>query len=212
MLVMKFGGTSVSTKKNLEQISSILKNKNDNYLVVVSAFSQATNKLEKIAESALEGNYSRLLDEFRIYHFELVKEVFPVKLQTEVFILIQHKCNELEKICNGIDALQEMSEETSAKVLSFGEDLSSYILFKYLNENEVEVDHLNSRELIVANSSYLNAEVDYLATKTNVSKHVTSKNYIAAGFIASNHENENVVLGIGGSDFSAAIYANALNV
>ncbi|MFT4772149.1 MAG: aspartokinase/homoserine dehydrogenase 1 [Cryomorphaceae bacterium] len=211
MIVMKFGGTSVSSKKNLEQIKSILNKKEDNYIVVVSAFSQVTNKLEAIARHALKSDVTELLEEFKAVHFELISELFSTQHQTEIILRVQQKCNELEAICKSIHILKELSPRTQASVLSFGENLSAYILHKYLERGHIEIDLLDSSALISAEGDYLNATVDLEKTTKNISDSVAYKNYIAGGFIASNKSDEIVTLGRGGSDYSASIYAHAVD-
>jgi aspartokinase/homoserine dehydrogenase 1 len=211
MIVMKFGGTSVSSKKNLEQIKSILHKKEDNYILVVSAFSQVTNKLEAIAQRALNSDVAKLLEEFKTVHFDLISALFSAQHQTEIILRVQQKCNELEAICKSIHILKELSPRTQANVLSFGENLSAYILHKYLERGHIEIDLLDSSALISAEGDYLNATVDLEKTAKNISNRVAHKNYIAGGFIASNKNDEIVTLGRGGSDYSASIYAHAVD-
>ncbi len=212
MIILKFGGTSVSSIENFKRIQSILSKKKDNYIVVVSAFSKITTLLENIANQALNGKPDDLLEELRIRHFSIIKETLSFSHQTDALLTAQQKCNELEALCNGISLLKELSPRTKALLLSYGEQLSSSILYKYLITNNVEIEPIDSRKLLVANGDYLNAEVDFNATNQNIITSVaTNKNYITGGFIASNSLGETVLLGRGGSDYSAAIYASALN-
>ena len=173
---MKFGGTSVSSKKNLEQIKSILNKKEDNYIVVVSAFSQVTTKLEAIARHALKSDVTELLEEFKAVHFELISELFSTQHQTEIILRVQQKCNELEAICKSIHILKELSPRTQASVLSFGENLSAYILHKYLERGHIEINLLDSSALIRAEGDYLNAKVDLEKNTKNISDSVAHKN------------------------------------
>lgn len=219
MLVLKFGGTSVSSKSNLEKIATILSSKTENFIVVVSAFSGVTNTLEKIASLALESKHSILIEEFRNFHFELIKELVSEAHQIELFVEVQQKCNQLESICESVAILKELSERTQATILSFGELLSSVIVQKYLSinpNNSIKIDLLDSRKLIATITNepknYLNAVIDLEKTTINVVTEIKNNtNYIASGFIASNQKGETVTLGRGGSDFSAAIYANAVD-
>ena len=73
MIVIKFGGTSISSRENIEQISSILDQKNENYVVVVSAFSGITDLLEHISEQAIKADVTLLIEEFRDKHFSIIK-------------------------------------------------------------------------------------------------------------------------------------------
>ncbi|WP_338790570.1 bifunctional aspartate kinase/homoserine dehydrogenase I [Bernardetia sp. MNP-M8] len=235
MLVLKFGGTSVSSKSNLEKIAAILSSKTENFIVVVSAFSGITNKLEQIASLSLEAKHTVLLEEFRNFHFEFIKELVSESHQIDLFVEVQQKCNQLESICESVGTLKELSDRTRATILSFGEALSSIIVQKYLSvnlKNPIKVDLLDSKKLIstITNESkdYLNAILDLDKTTRNILAVIgksdnsaivsvptddikNNKNYIAAGFVAHNQKGETVTLGRGGSDFSASIYANAVD-
>ena len=211
MMVLKFGGTSVSSKENLEQIKVILSQKTENYIVVVSAFSGVTNRLEKITEQAIIGDSTELIEEFKDLHFNYIQELIPIDQQTDLLIAVQEKCNELEAISKGVQILNELTDKTKAKVLCMGEQLSSLIVQRYLNANGLTIEHLNSRELISADDNYLDGEVNFELTSKNIQNRVKKENYIAGGFIASNHANETILLGRGGSDFTAAIYAQAID-
>ncbi|WP_375559538.1 bifunctional aspartate kinase/homoserine dehydrogenase I [Bernardetia sp. OM2101] len=233
MLVLKFGGTSVSSKSNLEKIATILSSKTENYIVVVSAFSGITNKLEQIASLSLESKHTILLEEFRSFHFEFIKQLVSESHQIDLFVEVQQKCNQLEAICESVGTLKELSDRTRATILSFGERLSSIIVQKYLSVNtkkSIQVDLLDSKKLISTNTyeskDYLNAILDLEKTTRNIlavvgssssavvgvpTNDIKNKNYIAAGFVAHNQKGETVTLGRGGSDFSASIYANAVD-
>ncbi|MCS5663065.1 MAG: bifunctional aspartate kinase/homoserine dehydrogenase I [Flavobacteriales bacterium] len=210
MMVLKFGGTSVSSKENLEQIKLILSQKKENYIVVVSAFSGITNKLEQIIEQALVDESFTLIEEFKNIHFKLIHELIPIKDQTELLIAVQEKCNELEAICKGIYILKELTDKTKAKVLGIGEQLSSLIVHSYLNTHQIPINFLDSRGLICAGNDYLDGDVDFEVSTNNILKKIKKENYITGGFIASNENNETVLLGRGGSDFTASIYASAI--
>lgn len=212
MIVIKFGGTSVSSKENIQQIKGILDQKKNNYVMVVSAFSGMTNHLETLAQKALEGvGVSQLIDEFRECHFSRVKEMLPISIQTEALLDVQQHCNDLEAICNGVQLLKELSPRTKAIIFSFGERLSSRIIHRYLISQNMDIELLDSRELIVANGDYLNGEVDLEQTSKNIAANLSTGKYLASGFIASNSKGEIVTLGRGGSDYSASIYASALD-
>ena len=210
MIVMKFGGTSVSSKNSIEQIKSILSKKMGNYLVVVSAFSGVTNTLEELGNLALAGDFKNSLEAFRERHIKVIKEIVGLSDQTDLIMVVQQKCKELEQICQSIHILKEFSSRTQANILSIGEELSSLILCKYLNLQDLELEYLDSKKIIRANRDYLNGEVDFDTTNANITSSLAGKNYITGGFVASNSKGETVTLGRGGSDYTAAIYASAL--
>jgi len=210
-MVMKFGGTSVSTIQNLKQIQSIAAAKKEPFIMVVSALSGTTDALENIANASLKGIYKDDLASLKNKHFTLVYDLLKPTNQTDVIVFIQTQFNTLENICHSIHILEELSDKIKAKILSFGERMSSFIVHKFLIQEEINIELLDSRPLIKANHNYLNAEVDLDKTEALISKNVIQKNYITGGFMASNSRNETVLLGRGGSDYTAALYANSLN-
>jgi len=211
MMVMKFGGTSVSSLKNIKHIHAIALAKKEPFIMVVSALSGTTDSLEQIAVAALAGNYQDLVETLKSKHFILVYQLLQPAHQTEVVVYIQQQFNLLENICAGIYILSELSDKIKARILSFGEQLSAFIIHKFLIQEGLEIELLDSRPLIKANHNYLNAEINLEKTEALISTYVKQKNYITGGFIATNNRNETVLLGRGGSDYTAALYAYALN-
>ena len=211
MIVLKFGGTSVSSLSNLQQLQRIVEQKSDQYVLIVSAFSGITNLLETIASRSLKEEPQALIQDFKDIHVNHIKSFFSDKQQTELLVEVQKKCNQLENICLSVYTLQELSDRTRALVLSFGEQLSSFIVQKFLNHKGVQIELLDSSKIIAGSGDYLNTTVDFEKTTAQAAKHIKHENYIAGGFIAANEKNEIVTLGRGGSDYSAAIYGNVLD-
>jgi len=178
MMVMKFGGTSVSTIQNLKQIQSIAAAKKEPFIMVVSALSGTTDALENIANASLKGIYKDDLASLKNKHFTLVYDLLKPTNQTDVIVFIQTQFNTLENICHSIHILEELSDKIKAKILSFGERMSSFIVHKFLIQEEINIELLDSRPLIKANHNYLNAEVDLDKTEALISKNVIQKNYI----------------------------------
>ena len=217
MKVLKFGGSSVANSKNIKKVLNIVANSSteQNVVVVVSAFGKTTNALIKGATLAAQKNeaYLEILKELENHHFKVVKELIPTKQQTPVNSHIKQLFNQLETIYEGCFLLRELSPKTLAKVSSFGELLSSYIIAKAANEKFATV-YKDSRELIVASDNYNNAAVDFSATFKNCDEYFsthTQKVTIIPGFVARTVHGKTTTLGRGGSDFTASIIAAALN-
>lgn len=212
MLVIKFGGSSVGSVINIEKVKNILNRKKEPFILVVSAFQGVTDYLNQLAGKALSGDYIESLEMLRKKYLEFTRALLRPSNQTETIITIQQNMLQLEDICHGIHSLGELSEKTLARVLGNGEQLSSVIIYEYLKQEGIAIEYLSSEELITANDNYLEAEVDYVKTYKQIENRVNKSTcYIAAGFIASNSRNERVVLGRGGSDYTAALFAGALN-
>jgi aspartokinase/homoserine dehydrogenase 1 len=217
MKVLKFGGTSVANSKNIKKVLSIVANSSaeQNVVVVVSAFGKTTNTLIKGATLAAQKNeeYLKVLEELENHHFKVVQELIPTKHQTLVNSHIKQLFNQLETLYEGCFLLRELSPKTLAKVSSFGELLSSYIIAKAANEEFTTV-YKDSRELIVASDNYNNAIVDFSATFKNCDEYFSIHSHkvtIIPGFVARTVHGKTTTLGRGGSDFTASIIAAALN-
>lgn len=219
MNVLKFGGTSMANATNIKKVVDIIKQNNSTKtIVVVSALSGVTDTLIQLGIDASIGNenYTHILKNVQQQHLSTVDELIEDKIQNETTkAAINGEFNELKSICEGVYKLQELSARTKDKIASFGELLSSKIITAYLQSLSINVCWLDSRQLIKTNNNYGNAQVDFSITNNNIYeiiKNTPNHNlYIAPGFIASNQNNNSTTLGRGGSDYTAAIFAAAIN-
>jgi len=219
MNVLKFGGTSMANATNIKKVVDIIKQNNSTKtIVVVSALSGVTDTLIQLGIDASIGNenYTHILKNVQQQHLSTVDELIENKIQNETTkAAINSEFNELKSICEGVYKLQELSARTKDKIASFGELLSSKIITAYLQSLSINVCWLDSRQLIKTNNNYGNAQVDFSITNNNIYeiiKNTPNHNlYIAPGFIASNQNNNSTTLGRGGSDYTAAIFAAAIN-
>ena len=211
MIVLKFGGSSIGSGQNIKKVKDILSKQDEPFIVIISATSGTTDQLQVLAKLALEGKYRETLESLKKRQFILLRELLDPANQPDVIIYTLKLFNQLENICDSVFTIKELSDKTLSHVLSFGERLSICVIHKYLIQEGINIDLLDSKQLIKANHSYLNAEVNYQETVALIKQAINGKNYIATGFIASNNCGEYVVLGRGGSDYSAAIYASAID-
>lgn len=210
MIVLKFGGTSVGTVESIEKIKNILQTKKENFVIVVSAFSEVTNELEAIANNALETNSLDKIEILKLKHINIAKDLL-INTNESLLSFINQSFDEIENLVKGIHALQEIPNRSLAKIMSYGERLSCEIIGNYLKK-EIDINVEKSENLIKASEDYLSAIVLESETYSNISKNLNkSKNYIVAGFVATNSKNEISLLGRGGSDYTAAIYGAALD-
>ncbi len=218
MQVLKFGGTSVANAVNINKVVAIVEEsiKKGNTIVVVSALGGLTDTLINTATLAAAGDesYKEKLQEIEQRHFEAVKALIPVVQQSGVLSMVKKSCNEIEDICNGIFLLRELSARTKDRMVSYGELLSSQIIAARFKTAGADVAWKDSRELITTNSNFGNAAVDFPATNKKVQSFfetLKNKLTIMPGFVASNAEGITSTLGRGGSDYTAAILAAALD-
>ena len=218
MQVLKFGGTSVANAENIRKVSCTIQKaaKKEPVLAIVSALGGITDVLLQAARKAAQGteDYKQLLEQAELRHLEVVKELIPVVKQSSSLSLVKKQFNEIDDICNGIFLLGELTERTTDKILSYGELISSQIISAALQANGVENAWKDSRDLIVTDSSFTHAVVDFSATNEKIQRYVAGKKsnvHILPGFIASDVNGITTTLGRGGSDYTAAIVAAAVN-
>lgn len=218
MQVLKFGGSSVANAENINKVIDIIKSRKTagKMAVVVSAFGGITDLLLKTASlaAANDETYKSALLEIEQRHLESVKELLPVQQQSAMLSLVKKLCNEAEDICNGIFLLGELSARTKDRIVSYGELLSSHILAGRLQTAGTDAEWKDARELIKTDSNFGIAAVDFTATDKTVNAFFSaaaSSVFVLPGFIASDKMNVTTTLGRGGSDYTAAILAAALN-
>ncbi len=218
MQVLKFGGSSVKNAENINKVIEVVKEKSktDRTIVVVSALGGITDLLLQCSDlaAAADESYKEKLQEAEQRHLTAVKELLPLTQQSSLLSLVKTLCNEIEDICNGIFLLGELSERTKDRIVSYGEILSSKIIGTRLLADTGDCVWKDSRELIVTNSNFGAATVDFTATDEKVNAYFNGTDaqlFMTPGFIAANDKGINTTLGRGGSDYTAAIYAAALN-
>ena len=218
MQVLKFGGTSVASAKNIALVKNVIfeKSSSNQIIAVVSALGGITTQLVNCSAMAATGNaeYLKELAQVEQKHIKTVQELIPLKKQSKTMGKVKVLLNEMEDICRGVFLIHELTAKTSDKILSFGERLSSTIIADYFNDMELNTFLADPRDFIVTDSNYSRAEVNFEKTNIKIAsyfKNVKEKLIVCPGFIAASEDGEITTLGRGGSDYTAAIIAAALN-
>lgn len=210
-IVAKFGGTSVANVEAMKKSASIAKNENAQ-IVVVSATSGTTNKLIEIMKLAEEGKKNQALDlssQVIGFHQQLAKEI---NLSDEKYNSLDIIFSEIESMTEGFSLLKEVSPKARDYFVGQGERMSS-ILFHSIYQSMLgqECNLLDSREFIKTDSLFGKGTPQLAQIKDLCSKLKPSKFYVAQGFIASDLNGIPTILGRGGSDYSAALFAYGVN-
>ena len=218
MKILKFGGTSVANAQNIKLAIAIVKNraKESSLAIVVSAFSGVTDLLVKAANEASQKDeaYKQLIEEIEKKHLSAIKELIPVGEQSALLSHIKRIINHLDTLLDGCFLLGELSARTSDTILSFGEMLSSCIIAETLKLELPDSEYKDSREIIKTDSHFGKATVNFELTNQLVYDYFQQTAALVTvlpGFIASSTDGNNTTLGRGGSDYTAAILAAALN-
>lgn len=213
---MKFGGTSVGSAAAMKNVKDIVQHQlaDHRIVVVVSAMGGTTDMLIEAGRKAAaqDEHYKEILQNIENRHLDTIKELIPVQHQSHVLSFTKTYCNELEDLVNGIFMLGELSPRALDRLMSFGELMSSRIVAASLALDVPNSAWKDARELIKTNDHYGNAVVDHTATHLHLKALLKEdKNvYILPGFIASATDHSTTTLGRGGSDFTAAIVAAAI--
>src|SRR5215203_1768693 len=218
MQVLKFGGTSVANADNINKVAGIIKTAliKDKTIVVVSALGGVTDRLLQCGALAAKADqsYKQLLQEITQRHLTAIKALLPLTAQSSILSQAMQQCHEIEDICNGVFLLKELSVRTKDRIVSYGELLSSLIISAYLSSIGVKNTWVDARKLIITDSNFTKANVDFEKTNKSIAEYfdlATDELFIVPGFVASEGENYVTTLGRGGSDFTASIFGAALD-
>ena len=218
MRVLKFGGTSIGSAENIKKVLEIIKNKaNDSdVVVVVSAIGGITDMIATASSDVISNNvnYKLALGKIKDIHYQIINSLFNDQYMIKIKDLVSTKLNELEKLLDGIFKINEISPQTSDKLLSFGELISSLILYHFMKFRNFNVQLANSQNLIVTDSNFTNAQVNFKETNSKIDSFFKKNKEnitIVPGFISKSIKGEITTLGRGGSDYTASIIAAAIN-
>jgi len=217
MKVLKFGGTSVANSENIKLVLDIVvqKSQQDQLVVVVSALSKVTDLLILAATKAASNDesFKEIVNEIEKKHLDTLKQLIPVSEQSGLLSHIKRIINHLETLLDGCFLLGELSPRTLDTILSFGELLSSYIIAEALKQKLKNSSYKDSRELIKTNNQFGKAAVNFEISNQLIADYYNSNEVqvtVMPGFIATTLDGINTTLGRGGSDYTAAIIAGAL--
>ncbi len=218
MHVLKFGGTSVASAKNIRLVQDIINERAQGKLpvsVVVSALGGITSQLIECGQRAASGDdqYLPILKEIGNRHIQTVKELIHLKSQGKTLSEVRIMLNELEDIFRGIYLIRELSLKTSDRIQGFGELLSSLIIEAYFEDQGMNVSRINPYDFIITNDRFGRAQVDKKKTEANIRKKLKELSgiIIIPGFVSATEKGDPTTLGRGGSDYTAALIAAAVS-
>jgi bifunctional aspartokinase / homoserine dehydrogenase 1 len=218
MKVLKFGGSSVANAENINKVVEIVKRSaaEGACVVVFSAMQGTTDDLIEMGRLAERGDdgFIAKLGEIRDRHTEAIGALFRNGDSGEISEFVESTLQELESITEGVRRVRELTPKTLDRLLSFGEIASSKMVAERLGAQGVESEWHDSRLLIRTDSNHGFAAVDLAETNERIKERISGsrpKLHIVPGFIASDRGGYTTTLGRGGSDYTAAIFAAALD-
>lgn len=214
-VVLKFGGTSVSSRSNWDQIAGILRareTEGHRVLLVHSALSGVTDALGGLLARALVGEPAPALEQLAERHRSLAAALGVGELSA-----LDERLAELTKLAEGIALVGEVSDPVRARVMAAGELMATEIGAAFLEARDIAVTFVDARTILRASplrgerGSLLSASCAYdldPALQQSLANHPGI--VLTQGFIASGEDGQTVLLGRGGSDTSAAYLAAKL--
>ena len=212
MKVLKFGGTSVGTIESLHNVKSIVESLEDPAVVVVSALGGLTDMLINTAKKAAgaDNSYKDDIESIRLRHNNIIKGVVNEDFQEECCGKVNPLLNELSRLYDGVRLIGDIPEKTLDSIVSYGERISSVIVNYMIPSSS----HVNSLDIIKTEKWYGKNIADTKLTNDNIINNIhpsKGRPVIAGGFISTDKDSGEITnLGRGGSDFTAALIAAAL--
>ena len=211
MKVFKFGGASVKNSDSIRNIVEIIRSYGTKELIiVVSAMDKTTNALENVLELYLKNNqeYLKKIDQIFIFHDKICRDLFPKN--HNVFSGLKNIITKLVSFLknNKSPNYSFVYDQT----VSYGELISTFIINSYFIEVKLKTNFIDARNCIKTDSNYRGGNIIWDKTNENIRDNIKINQLnLTQGFIASDKNNFNVTLGREGSDYSAAIFAFAVN-
>ena len=206
----------MATPERIKLVMSIVKEYPLNSLAVVfSAFGGVTDQLIGLSKMALEGDikYKQIISELLQRHLDAVTQLIPDEYQVDIISQVKLRFEKLENVTYGIYLVRERTPRTLDYIMSFGERLIAFIISQAFQTTGTSAAYLDARKLIVTDDHFGNAKVDFEITNKQIREYFESHQelQIITGFIATAYSGETTTLGRSGSDYTASIFAAALN-
>ena len=220
--MIKYGGTSISTSKDIQAVAKYLNqlSKKDQIVVVCSAVSGTTDDLIEISESIKKENKSKaeqLASKIINRHKQLAKQTIKKSnLQKKLVTKLDQDFSELLALIDGMVLLGEVTLRSMDYLISFGERLSIKLISSAINDLGKKSITLTGKEVgIITDSKYGESKPLMDTTRLRISKTIDSlfsKKTIpvVGGFSGADQHGHVTTFGRGGSDYSATIIGSCI--
>ena len=215
MKVFKFGGASVKDAEAVRNVVQIVgKYKSKPLLIVISAMGKTTNALEAVVNAHCKGkgDAHELLHKVKMQHQSIVDELFDVRNYSLQAQLRELFAQVTETLSSSPDAAYDFVYD---QIVSLGELVSTKIVSAYLQEEKIANQWLDVRRFLRTDNTYREGRVDFPETVKRVQAELPEllqkMPAITQGFLGGTVENLTTTLGREGSDYTAAIFAHALD-
>lgn len=217
MQVYKFGGASIATPERMQALMPVINDAKQPLVMVVSALGKTTNALEAVVNAACKGNKAQSHELAHVLehdHLDYARAILnntyfeEAKKELEVFF------TELQWAID--DASADKYDYTYDQIVCIGELLSTRIFGFYLQQEGLNFEWVDVRDIIRTDNTYRDARVEWEYSEKRAQEVLGNllnqgKNIITQGFIGATADNASVTLGREGSDYTAAMLAAMLH-
>ena len=222
MKVMKFGGTSVGSVESILSLKKIVEAEQEQVIVVVSALGGITDRLIATSQLALNGDeaWKDEFDAMQKRHHDMVDAIITDKQKrTTLLATLDDLFEQLRSIYYGVFLIHDLSQKTQATIVSYGERLSSHIVatlinggVRYNSRNFIKTTPKQGKHVLDAELTNQLVKESFLTANSPLSTRSSRLVPVVPGFISKDRDTgETTNLGRGGSDYTAAIIAAALD-
>lgn len=208
--VAKFGGTSMADLDAMKRCADIVCSDPDKKVIVVSATSGTTNLLSSLFEPVSAEKKLEIVNNIREKHLAISSGLSDSR---EVENTLFGVTDSLERL---VQVQPMLTPQLQDEILSHGELLSSAIFTGLLKEYDSgDVAWFDARKVIITDQGHTRAEPDISRIAARAEEHLIplldSVRFVTQGFIGSTPDGVTTTLGRGGSDYSAALLAEAIH-
>ena len=219
MKVLKFGGTSVGSVESILNLKKIVEACDEPVVVVVSALGGITDKLINTSKLAVAGDSSYLTayEEMVERHHQMIDSIIAdKKKKEELLAIVDELLGQLKSIYQGVYLIGDLSEKTSNAIVSYGERISSNIVATLVTNakwyNSLEFIKTKKKQGKNLFSNSISTPLIRNAFNEFIQGTASNSVCLVPGFISTDSATGEVTnLGRGGSDYTAAILAAALD-
>jgi len=216
--ILKFGGSSLRHAAAIRRAVAVVASAGEGARgVVVSAMGGVTDALLAAARRAelRDDGYHDALETLGTRHLEAATALAEAGERVELNATLERAFADLADLLHGIYLLREASARTLDAVAGYGERLSSWIVAAALRAHGVAAEAVDARALIETDDRFGAARVDFEATRARVRRHFADADpdrvQVVPGFVGATPRGHATTLGRGGSDYTAALLAAALD-
>ena len=209
--VAKFGGTSLANFAAMQNCAKIIQNNPDTKVVVVSASAGVTNMLVDIAHTAMSKEQIKQ----KLIEIDSIQQAILQALENSDEVA--PKLQQLHTSLSELALHEEVNHRNDLKdaLLSHGERMSSLLFSAVLNQFSVKAENFDVRNVLKTDSQFGQAVPNLvqigIAAKQLMLPTLINTVLVTQGFVGSDHQGNTTTLGRGGSDFTAALLAEAMN-